>query len=375
MESHGGRTTEVQAQASATVDTKQESSEQFEKRKQDHLKWALDSKTQAVEMNDLHKVVLQHEALPEIDFKEVDISTSFFSSFEDSSTNFRLTSPLFISSMTAGHEQGELINDRLAGLSHRHQILMGVGSQRKELIDKAASQEWALLRKKYPKALFLGNLGIAQVIQTPVSDVQRLVDSLESKAFIIHLNSLQEVLQPEGTPQFSGALVAIEKLVKGLSVPVIVKEVGCGFSQKTLEKLMTTGVFAVDVAALGGTHWGRLEGFRSEVDSKLYGASHTFSQWGWTQLESLLHCQNAVFSGEFWASGGIRSGLDVAKCIALGAKKVGSALPFLQKSLESEVALEELLDQWNYELKVALFCTGSKTLQDLKGRYIIRGQI
>lgn len=372
MESHKGSNA---FQATEGPNALQESSAQFEKRKQDHLKWALDSKTQAVEMNDLHKVVLQHEALPEIDFKEVDISTSFFSSFEKSEKNFKLSSPIFISSMTAGHEQGELINDRLAGLSHRHQILMGVGSQRKELVDRTAAKEWSLLRKKYPQALLLGNLGIAQIIKTSAADVQRLVDSLEAKALIVHLNSLQEALQPEGTPEFSGGLHAIQKLVKALDVPVIVKEVGCGFSQKTLEKLMATGVFAVDVAALGGTHWGRLEGLRSTEGSMLYGVSQAFSQWGWTQLESLLHCQNSVYSGEYWASGGIRSGLDVAKCISLGAKKVGSALPFLQKALVSEVALEELLEQWNYELKVALFCTGSKTLQDLKGRYIIRGQI
>lgn len=339
-----------------------ESNLDFEKRKRDHIRIALDPRSQTEGQNGLDSIELIHEALPNMNFKEVDISTSFV--FDKTSVS--LSSPLFISSMTAGHENGHEINEALAHLSDRHQILMGVGSQRRELVDRNAAEEWSRIRKVAPKARLLGNIGIAQLIKSPIDAVRRLVDSTESLALFVHLNPLQEALQPEGTTDFKDGLSAIENLVKLLGVPVIVKEVGCGFSVSTLKRLQDTGIFAVDVSGKGGTHWGRVEGLRSEESAVLFQVAQTFANWGISTTECLLNAQEARVSYEVWASGGVRNGLDAAKLIALGAKKVGMAKPFLAAALQGEKALEELLQKLELELKIALFCTGSKNLAELQ---------
>ncbi len=334
---------------------------QFEKRKQEHITLALEESTQSVSSSNWDQYQLHHEAFPEINFKEVDLSASFFS--------YKTSSPIFISSMTAGHQQGEIINARLAALSQNKQILMGVGSQRKELHDAEASNEWKKIRKNYPKSLLMGNLGLTQIISSASDDIQRLVDSLEAVALIIHTNPLQEVLQLEGTPDFRGGLNALEKLCKKISVPVVVKEVGFGFSRQTLEKLNETGVAAVDVSGKGGTHWGRIEGLRSQ-NQVMNQASLTFNNWGRTTLEILKDFSEVKASYSVWASGGVRNGLDVAKCLSLNAQMVGLAQPWLKAAVVSEEALEDLYNRLQFELKIALFCTGSVNPQSLSLRKV-----
>jgi isopentenyl-diphosphate delta-isomerase len=165
-------------------------------------------------------------------------------------------------------------------------------------------------------------------------------------------------------------LQAIAKLVKTLNVPVIVKEVGCGFSVSTMKRLEEAGVAVIDVSGLGGTHWGRLEGLRSQPDSLNYRASMVFQDWGVPTLESLSRGREQIVKSQLWASGGVRSGLDAAKLLAMGAKAVGVAQPFLQGALESEAALEKVLDQFEYELKIALFCTGTGSVQELERKKV-----
>lgn len=345
----------------------QESHSQFEQRKRDHIRIALDPRSQTEGQSGLDSIELMHEALPDLNFKEVDISTSFVFKGEALS----LSSPLFISSMTAGHENGQEINAALARLSDRRQILMGVGSQRRELDDSNAAEEWARVRKQAPKALLLGNIGIAQLIKTPIDKIRRLIDSTEAKALFVHLNPLQEALQPEGTTEFKSGLVAIENLVQLAGVPIIVKEVGCGFSVETLKRLANTGVFAVDVSGKGGTHWGRVEGYRSQETDLLHQVAQTFANWGISTVQSMNNAKEARVPYEVWASGGVRNGLDVAKLCALGAAKVGVAKPFLQAALEGDEALENLLNRFEMELKISLFCTGSKNLKDLQTKKVI----
>jgi isopentenyl-diphosphate delta-isomerase len=349
------------------ADFKQETSadkisEVFERRKQDHLRLAMDPRTQVNGAAGFDFVRLTHEALPDLNFSEISLKTKIL--------NLDCSSPFFISSMTAGHEKGEMINSRLAKLSHERGILMGVGSQRKELWDETASREWKKIRSQSPKARLIGNLGIAQLIQTPIEQVQKLVDSLEAVGLFIHLNALQEVLQPEGTPEFKGGLQAITKLIKTLSVPVIVKEVGCGFSASTLKRLEEAGVAFIDISGLGGTHWGRLEGLRSDEDSPNFKASRVFQDWGIPTLESLATGKEHLVKSQLWASGGVRSGLDAAKLLAMGAKAVGLAKPFLEGALESEEALLNTLNQFEYELKVALFCTGTGSVSELEQKKV-----
>ena len=195
-----------------------------------------------------------------------------------------------------------------------------------------------------------------------------MIESLNAKALVIHTNPLQEALQPEGTPYFKNGLEAIEITCKKISFPVILKETGCGFSKGTLESLKGIGLKAVDVSGLGGTHWGRIEGQRSLEDSIPFRASQTFALWGNSTLKSLYHARSIQPEYEIWASGGIRSGLDAAKSIALGADAVGFAMPALQKAIQGGVdLLMDWMDQIEYELKVALFCLGSAKIKDIKG--------
>ncbi|MDG0817407.1 type 2 isopentenyl-diphosphate Delta-isomerase [Bdellovibrio svalbardensis] len=382
-----------------------ESSSQFETRKRDHIKIALDSRSQTEGQNGLDSIELIHEALPELDYKEVDISTSFFFSGNASqkthsktdAISLKLSSPIFISSMTAGHEHGRQINEALARLSDRRQILMGVGSQRRELNDSNAAEEWAQVRKQAPRARLLGNIGITQLIKTPIDKIQKLIEATEAVALFVHLNPLQEVLQPEGTPSFKDGLQAIENLVKIAGIPVIVKEVGCGFSAETLKRLHNTGIFAVDVSGKGGTHWGRVEGYRSQPEQMLYKVAQTFQNWGISTVQSMLNAKEAAKgnprSYEVWASGGVRNGLEVGKLVALGAQKVGIAKPFLEAALlgqnsdqllqpdkaeqnirpeQADQNLEDLLNRLETELKITMFCTGCRTLQDLQTKPVIQ---
>lgn len=362
------------------LESQSESSRQFEGRKRDHIRIALDPRSQTEGQSGLDSIDLIHEALPDMDFKEVDISTSFFLGGTKHSSTLSLSSPLFISSMTAGHVHGRQINEAFARLSDRRQILMGVGSQRRELDDSNAAEEWVQVRKQAPKARLLGNIGIAQLIKTPFLKIQKLIESTEAIGLFVHLNSLQEVLQPEGTPSFKASLQAIENLVKVAGIPIIIKEVGCGFSVQTLKRLNETGVFAVDVAGKGGTHWGRVEGYRSTEDQMLYQVAQTFKNWGYSTTQSVLNAQEAQVSYEVWASGGVRTGLDAAKLIALGAKKVGLAKPFLEAIMQGDQILasdqadqnlELLLNRLEAELKITMFCTGSEKLQDLNMKKVI----
>lgn len=347
-----------------------ETPQQFEQRKSDHIRIALDPRTQTEHLSQLDQVSLIHESLPEMDFEEVSTKTSF--SFGKSS--LQLSSPLFISSMTAGHEKGFEINSRLAALSERHQIVMGVGSQRRELEDSHAAQEWRKIRQASPKALLMGNIGLSQLIHTPIDKVLRLIENLEACGLFVHLNALQEVLQPEGTPFFKNGLRSIENLVKVSPVPVVVKETGCGFSANTLKRLGDTGVFAVDLAGIGGTHWGRIEGYRSPESEMLFKVSQTFKNWGHSTLESLLNAKEIPVTYQVWASGGIRSGLDAAKMLSMGADMVGLAKPFLESAVVSEELLEKTLEQLHYELKVAMFCTGIQEVSEFKTKRVWKWQ-
>jgi len=329
---------------------------QFEKRKLEHITLALSDEVQSPHRLGWDLVSLPHEAFPEINFEEVDTSTSFFS--------YQLSSPFFISSMTAGHQQGEMINSRLAEISHRHQILMGVGSQRKELSDSSAAQEWKNIRKKFPRCRFMSNIGLTQLITHRPEEILHVIDSLEAVALIVHTNPLQEALQVEGTPQFRGGLKALTALVESSPVPIIVKEVGFGFSQETLKKLNETGIAAVDVSGRGGTHWGRIEGLRSQ-SPVFEKASQSFQDWGYSTFDVLKTLQNLKVNFQVWASGGVRNGLEAAKAMALGAQFVGMAQPWLRAALESEEKCEQLYQTLQLELKTSLFCTGSKTPKEL----------
>lgn len=330
---------------------------QFESRKKEQLQIALSQESQTPHLAGFDQIRLRHEALPDLDFNEIDISAALFGQ--------QLKTPFLISSMTAGHGEAVPLNAMMARVAESRGWAMGVGSQRRELFDSEAKQEWRKIRQAAPHAVLIGNLGIAQVISTPPSVIRQLVDNLEAQAFFVHLNPLQECMQPEGNLNFKGSYQALERLIKELSIPVIVKETGCGFSELTLKRLSELGLFAVDVAGTGGTHWGRVEGLRSQPGDLRALSAKTFADWGYSTLDSLIRAQKLKPKYELWASGGVRTGLDAAKLFALGAKRVGFAKPILQSALSGEAALIATMTRLEFELKVALFCTGSRTLAEL----------
>lgn len=326
----------------------------FERRKQDHIRLALDPVVQAAGGSGLERIELRHEALPDLNFQDVSIQTRLLGR--------AVAVPFFVSSMTAGHAQGEGLNLVLARACQARRWPMGVGSQRKQLTSDVAAAEWKQIRKMAPDVPMMGNIGISQVITSDVARIQRLADSVEAFAMIVHTNPLQEVLQPEGTPQFKGSLQALEKLARALSIPVVLKETGCGFSRETLQRIASTGVRAVDVSGYGGTHWGRIEGQRSGRGDLRFQAAQTFREWGISTVDSLLNATRLDPPYEVWASGGVRSGLDAAKLLAMGAASVGFAKPVLEAALQGVQALETEMERLEFELKTALFCTGAADL-------------
>lgn len=336
---------------------------QFESRKKEHLKIALSPESQTPHLAGFDRIRLRHEALPDLDFQDLQISTEFLGR--------RLATPFLISSMTAGHGDAVTLNQRMAKIASTRGWMMGVGSQRRELFDAAAKLEWRSVREAAPDAVLLGNLGIAQVIQTPVDNIRELVKNLDAQAFFVHLNPLQECLQPEGNLNFKGSVQALEKLVQTLGVPVVIKETGCGFSEKTLQRLFEIGIHAVDVAGTGGTHWGRVEGLRSPAHSKLAAAAESFQDWGYSTIESLVSAQKLNSQTEIWASGGVRHGLDAAKLLALGAARVGFAKPVLEAALVSDEQFNLTMERFEFELKVALFCTGTSNVRELSNSGVL----
>jgi isopentenyl-diphosphate Delta-isomerase len=342
--------------------------EQFEARKRDHIKASLDDRSQVSGFGGFDQINFTHEALPELDFKDLNLGLT--------SLHKNLNTPFYVSSMTAGHAEGVAINRVLMAAASKKGWAMGVGSQRRELSEPQAALEWQTLRAEFPEVVLFGNLGISQIITTEAQIVAELLSSLSASGLFIHVNPLQECIQPEGTPNFKGAISSISRLVKSLKVPVIIKEVGTGFSRATMSRIADTGVAAIDVSGMGGTHWGRVEGLRGEPGQEHFELGKTFANWGISTVDSVLQARELGLGCEIWGSGGIRSGLDAAKVLALGCKRVGVAQPLLIAAIK-ELAGEsdsviKLMELFEKELKIAMFCTGSGQISELSNKWQLR---
>lgn len=331
----------------------------FSERKQDHIAISQTLESQAV-VDQFSRLAFLHNPLPEIDFSEVSLKTKVF--------GYTVQSPHFVSSMTLGHEGAQSLNKTIFAASARKGWMAGVGSQRKQLFDRSAVNECNELREQFPDAVLFGNIGLTQLIQVPTASVEALVDSLKAQFLVVHTNPLQEAIQPEGTPQFRGGIEALRRLCGELSVPVVLKETGCGFSPQSLMKLQGVGLAAIDVAGMGGTHWGRVEGLRQDQSSIGYRVAQTFGHWGIPTVDAVLWGKEVGLNLPIWASGGVRTGLESAKLMALGAAKVGFAQPILQAALKGLESLEDKMEQLDQELKTALFCLGLKSCDELLGQ-------
>jgi isopentenyl-diphosphate delta-isomerase len=339
--------------------TEYSAEDNIQERKADHLRICLDDTVQCkTATNGLEHFQFQHCCLPDLNYDEIDLTTQFL--------GHRLQAPLLISSMTGGTDLAKTINVRLAKVAQHFNLAMGVGSQRIALEKPHLSDTFAV-RAHAPNALLMANLGAVQLnYGCGVEECRRLVDNLEADALILHINPLQECVQSRGDRNFKGLLSKITLLCQQLPVPVIAKEVGNGISGTMALRLLDAGITAIDVAGAGGTSWAKVEGERA-TDARQRRLGQTFAEWGL----STAHCIQAVRAAHstvpLIASGGLRTGLDMAKAIALGADLAGMAYPFLTAAHESEEALYELVDILLAELKTVLFCTSSKTLADLRG--------
>ena len=329
-------------------------------RKAEHIRLALDEKMQ-VDGHSFDAYRFGHCALPEIDFDDIDLSRQFLGS--------RLSAPLLISCMTGGTEDATRINRNLARAAEETGIAIGVGSQRKALEDPSKTESF-LIRPYAPNVPILGNLGAIQLnYGYGVEQCREAVAMIGADALALHLNPLQEALQPEGQRNFAGLLPKVERVAAELEVPVIIKEIGCGISGPVARELLKRGVNMIDVAGVGGTSWARIEAARSSD----LAVGELFSDWGIPTPEAILRLSE-IPGLTLIGSGGIRNGLDVAKAIACGADVVGLAYRFLRAADDSADRVVETVKQIVEELKIAMFCLGVKTIAELQQASLTRSR-
>ena len=326
-------------------------------RKADHIHINLNENVESGLASGLDYYHFPHQALPEIDLDEIQMDFSLFGK--------EITAPLFISSMTGGTDQAEKINQNLAAAAQESGIPMGVGSQRAMLEDPDHARTFQV-RKIAPDILLFANLGAVQLnYGLSVEDCQRAVDLIEADALILHLNALQEAVMVDGDTNFSGLLNKIEAVCKRISVPVIAKEVGWGFSSQAAKQLVEAGISAIDVAGAGGTSWTEVEMHRAHNEAQRQVAA-SFADWGIPTAESLQLVSEFAPNIPIFASGGIRNGVDIAKSVALGAAMAGLAGPFLRAAVDSPEAVLEIIQILVREIKICMFAAGAKDLDALK---------
>jgi len=334
------------------------SSAATQSRKADHLRICIEQDVQCQSItNGLERYRFTHSCLPELNRSNIDLTTTFLGK--------QLGAPLLISSMTGGTEQAGIINRHLAEVAQHYKIAMGVGSQR-VAVEKPQVADTFAVRSLAPDIPLFANLGAVQLnYEYGLDQCLRVVDLLEADALILHLNPLQECIQPRGDVNFRGLLDKIEKLCNKLPVPAIAKEVGNGISGEMAQKLINAGIAAIDVAGEGGTSWAKVESERAETAMQRR-LGITFADWGIPTADCITTVRQVAPNIPLIASGGLRHGLEVAKAIALGADLAGLAMPFLRAAAESEATLHALAEVLIAEITTVLFCTGNANLQQLK---------
>jgi len=321
-------------------------------RKAEHIRLALDPRMQ-LGADLFAEYVFEHQALPEIDFAEIDTSVEFLGK--------RLAAPLLVSCMTGGTAIAGDINRNLAAGAEACGVAVGVGSQRKALEDPVKADTFRV-REAAPSVPLLANLGAVQLnYGMGLEQCRQAVAMIAADALVFHLNPLQEAIQPEGQRNFKGLLPKMGAVARELGVPVIAKEVGSGISAATGRALLAEGIRIVDTAGVGGTSWARIEGARAD-DVQL---GEVFAGWGVPTPDSI--CGLAEIGGlSVIGSGGLKSGIDVAKALALGADLAGMAYSFLEAATQSPEKVAERIARIVQELKITMFCIGVKTIPELK---------
>ncbi|QLJ52237.1 MAG: Isopentenyl-diphosphate delta-isomerase, FMN-dependent [Candidatus Fermentimicrarchaeum limneticum] len=327
-----------------------------ERRKSSHLRICSTKNVEfAHKTTGFEDVDFIHRALPELGVDKIDITCSAFGK--------RLSAPFFIESITGGSAEAKRINKSLAAAAEKAGVAMGLGSQR-AMIENPSLSDTYCVRDVAPDILLIGNIGIAQLMEYDVRRITDAVDCVGADAIFVHLNALQEAIQPEGNRNFEKCLSYLEKFTSQLSIPVIAKETGAGISRDVAAALSKAGVKGIDVAGAGGTSWGAVELHRNSQGHE------SFWEWGIPTALSVVEvagtCKLPII-----ASGGIRSGCDAAKAIALGADYAGAALPFLKAAEKGEKAVFDELERWKEQLKICMFLTGCENLKSLANSPLI----
>jgi isopentenyl-diphosphate delta-isomerase len=334
-----------------------------DQRKEDHIQICLEEKVQAqITTTGLEDVHLIHRCIPETSFENIQLTTPLF--------DHTLSAPIIIEAMTGGTKQSADINAVLAEAADKFNIAMGVGSQRVAIENPDTSYSFAIVREKAPNAFLIANIGGPQLKEYTLAHITRAIDMITANALVIHLNALQESIQPEGEPQYTGLLENIEQLATSISIPILVKETGAGIAYEDAVKLQEAGIQGLDVAGAGGTSWSAVETHRAKHRSDILHEhlGNTFWDWGIPTAVSIVEAKS-VAPLTIIGSGGLRTGLDIAKVIALGADAAGLAQPLLKATLTNEV--NTVIERILLELKTAMFLIGAQSIPELQSSPLV----
>lgn len=330
----------------------------IENRKAEHIRINLEENVDFPHLTTgLERYRFLHQALPELDLHDIDSTVNLFGK--------RLSAPILISSMTGGTDIAHRINRHLAEAAQTHKIAMGLGSQRAAVVDSSLAYSYQI-RDLAPDILLFANVGAVQLnYGFGIDQCRQAVEMVNADALILHFNVLQEAVQPEGDVNFSGLLEKVEKVCRQVGVPVIAKEVGWGFSERDVRALANAGVAAVDVAGAGGTSWSEVEYHRAPTAFHARVA-RSFADWGIPTADAIRYAKQAAPNLPIIASGGLRDGIDIAKCIALGALIGGLAGPFLKAADHSTEAVDQLIRELTAQVRIAMLCSGAKDISALQ---------
>ncbi|TXL61750.1 type 2 isopentenyl-diphosphate Delta-isomerase [Cerasibacillus terrae] len=328
------------------------------KRKTEHIRLCLTDQVEGVNKSTgLEGISFIHNALPEINFHDITLRTSFLGK--------TVQAPFLVSSMTGGSKLAAKINQNLAIAAEEKGWAIALGSTR-ALLESTAHQESFLIRKQAPNSPLIANLGAVQLnYGYGAEEAERIVEMTEADSLVLHLNSLQEIFQDEGDVNFENLLPKIEEVCKKVSVPVGVKEVGFGIDGHIAKQLHQVGISYIDVAGAGGTSWSQVEKLRSN-DPLRKAAAESFNQWGIPTKDCLVSVRSHLPDVPLVASGGMKTGHDAAKAITIGADMIGFARVLLEAATESVESVLQVMEQIELELKITMFGIGVKTLTDLK---------
>jgi isopentenyl-diphosphate Delta-isomerase len=326
------------------------------KRKIEHLDICINEKVES-SGNGFADVEFVHRCLPGIDKRGISTQTTFL--------GHRFNAPIVIASMTGGHPGTKNVNANLAKAAEALGIGIGVGSQRAALEDKKLEDSYRIVRDVAPHAFVYGNIGAPQLLSYDLEDIERAVKMIDADAMAIHLNFLQEAIQPEGDLDARGCLEKIAEIASSLSVPVIVKETGAGISHLDAYALRKAGAAALDVGGRGGTSWAGVEVYRARMEKDKVGEHLGMKFWDWG-IPTAVSVVEADIGLPVIATGGIRDGIMIAKSLALGASMAGVALPLVTAAKAGPDKVQSLIETYVEELKATMFLTGSRSLEDLK---------